>query len=145
MYIGPVGLPRIGYCGTSVAHCRAPDAQIDYGSGADALKTPYGSSTERIPRPALGDIPYGGSGIYRCKVPNTVALTFDDGPNKYTKDVLDILDSFGARATFFITGINSGKGAIDDDRKPWKGLIERMFHSGHQIASHTWSHQDLNT
>ena len=59
-------------------------------------------------------------------------------------DVLDILDSFGVKATFFITGINSGKGAIDDDRKPWKGLIERMFHSGHQIASHTWSHQDLN-
>lgn len=135
----------IGFCGTSEAHCRAPDAQIDYGSGADALKTPHGSSTEGTPRPALGDLPYGGGGIYRCKTPNTIALTFDDGPNKFTKDVLDILDSFSVKATFFITGINSGKGAIDDDKKPWKGLIERMFHSGHQIASHTWSHQDMST
>jgi peptidoglycan/xylan/chitin deacetylase (PgdA/CDA1 family) len=57
---------------------------------------------------------------------------------------LDILDSFKAKVTFFITGINSGKGQIDDFSLPWGQLIQRMLHSGHQIASHSWSHQDLS-
>jgi peptidoglycan/xylan/chitin deacetylase (PgdA/CDA1 family) len=57
---------------------------------------------------------------------------------------LDILDSFKAKATFFITGINSGKGEIDDFTLPWGRLIQRMHYSGHQIASHSWSHQDLS-
>lgn len=71
-------------------------------------------------------------------------MTYDDGPNQYTEDLLDVLNKFNAKATFFITGINSGKGQIDDFSRPWGSLIQRMHHDGHQIASHTWSHQDLN-
>lgn len=70
-------------------------------------------------------------------------MTYDDGPNKYTRDLLDLLDEYQAKATFFITGVNSGKGQIDDFQRPWGTLIQRMHFSGHQIASHTWSHQDL--
>ena len=33
-----------------------------------------------------------------------VYLTFDDGPSKNTQPILDILEQYGAKATFFITG-----------------------------------------
>lgn len=77
-------------------------------------------------------------------MPKTIALTYDDGPNRFTSDLLDILDRYNAKATFFITGVNSGKGQIDDFTLPWSPLIQRMHRSGHQIASHSWSHQDLS-
>jgi peptidoglycan/xylan/chitin deacetylase (PgdA/CDA1 family) len=73
-----------------------------------------------------------------------VALTFDDGPYNYTNHILDLLDSYDAKATFFITGNNIGKGEIDDPTTQWPGIIRRMYNSNHQIASHTWSHQDLS-
>lgn len=132
----------LGFCGSTVDHCRSPDCQLDYGS-CDASKTPQGLSTADIPRPQLGAVPYGQK-IYSCTVPKTVALTFDDGPNIFTSALLDTLDSFNAKATFFISGVNSGKGQIDDFTLPWGTLIQRMHRSGHQIASHSWSHQDLS-
>jgi hypothetical protein len=49
-----------------------------------------------------------------------------------------------AKATFFITGNNLGKGQIDNAANPWVNVIKRMHAEGHQIASHTWSHQDLS-
>ena len=33
-----------------------------------------------------------------------VYLTFDDGPSIYTNDILDILDSYNVKATFFVVG-----------------------------------------
>jgi len=71
-------------------------------------------------------------------------LTFDDGPYQYTGGILDLLDEYNMKATFFITGINIGKGSIDDPSKPWRGMIKRMYDSGHQVASHSWSHADLS-
>ncbi|KAJ5559020.1 hypothetical protein N7535_009112 [Penicillium sp. DV-2018c] len=141
----PVGTccSAAGFCGTSKSHCRSPDCKIDYGK-CDAHKTPSGPPTKEIPRPHLGQVPYGPREIRSCAVPGTVALTFDDGPTRYTGDLLDLLDKYDAKATFFITGINNGKGAIDDLSLPWASLIERMHSSGHQIASHTWSHEDLS-
>ncbi|PGH09768.1 chitin deacetylase [Blastomyces parvus] len=133
-----------GYCGISRYYCEAPDCLIDYGNGCDALKTPDGESTLGVVRDHVGEVPYGNEPIFNCRVPNTVALTYDDGPNIYTSDLLDMLDSFGAKATFFVTGINSNKGPIDDPAFPWRNLIKRMMNSRHQIASHTWAHQDLD-
>ncbi|GAM34779.1 chitin deacetylase [Talaromyces pinophilus] len=130
-----------GYCGMTAAHCMSPDCQLGYGT-CDADKVPEGKSTKRIQRPHIGGVPYGEV-IVTCKVPYTFAMTYDDGPNEFTRDLLDILDKYQAKATFFITGINSGKGQIDDFTRPWGSLIQRMHYSGHQIASHTWSHQDL--
>jgi hypothetical protein len=46
-----------------------------------------------------------------------------------------------AHATFFVTGNNIGKGAIDEN---WRDVISKMYANGHQIASHTWSHQNLD-
>ncbi|OKL57657.1 hypothetical protein UA08_07213 [Talaromyces atroroseus] len=131
-----------GFCGITAAHCNSPDCQLGYGT-CDADKTPQGPPTKHIIRPRLGSVPYGEA-IMSCKASLTFAMTFDDGPNEYTSDLLDILDKFQAKATFFITGVNSGKGQIDDFSRPWGSLIQRMHRDGHQLASHTWSHQDLN-
>ncbi|KAG0636958.1 hypothetical protein HOY80DRAFT_1010988 [Tuber brumale] len=110
------------------------------------IASPYGlfsrdSSTGRASRSKPGNIPYGAN-IYNCLVAGTVAVTYDDGPYIYTNEVLDLFKQFDAKATFFVTGNNLGKGAINNE--PWAGMIRRMESEGHQIASHTWTHQDLS-
>ncbi|GAQ03109.1 chitin deacetylase ARB_04768 [Aspergillus lentulus] len=132
-----------GYCGTTQAHCRSPDCQLDFGH-CDAHENPEGPPVEDIPRPHVGAVPYGPHVIRSCTRSSTIALTYDDGPNRYTADLLDLLDRYDAKATFFISGINNSKGPIDHPDLPWASLIQRMQHTGHQIASHTWSHQDLS-
>ncbi|OAL47099.1 glycoside hydrolase/deacetylase [Pyrenochaeta sp. DS3sAY3a] len=132
-----------GYCGTTSDHCMAPDCLFNYGPGCDANKTPGGASTRNDARPQKGNVAYGGAGIYGCTKPGTVAITYDDGPYIYTNQVLDQFASYGFKATFFVTGINIGKGAIDTTSS-WSTVIKRMVAEGHQVASHTWSHQDLS-
>ncbi len=56
-------------------------------------------------------------------------LTFDDGPSKNTSQILDILDRYGVKATFFVM-YNRGQ----DDM--YREIVER----GHTIALHTYSH-----
>lgn len=133
-----------GWCGTGIDYCAAPDCQFLYGPACDANTVPSGASTAGIARPALGTVPYGGAGIYDCAVAGDVAFTFDDGPYTYTSDLLDKLKVYSAKATFMITGNNLGKGPIDSTPQ-WNALIKRMIAEGHQIASHTWSHQNLTS
>ncbi|RKF60995.1 Chitin deacetylase [Erysiphe neolycopersici] len=132
-----------GYCGTGPEYCISPDCQYEYGPLCDANFKPSGASTENVPRPLVGHIPYGGAGIYDCITPGTVAFTFDDGPYLYTNDVLDKFKRYNAKATFFITGNNLGKGQIDTT-PAWSDVIKRMVSEGHQVASHTWTHQSLD-
>ncbi|KAI1443975.1 carbohydrate-binding module family 18 [Annulohypoxylon stygium] len=133
-----------GYCGTTVDHCLAPDCLFDFGPACDANKTPSGINTSTLSRSPLGSVSVGGTGIYDCENSGDVALTFDDGPGEYTSELLDLLEKYNAKATFFITGINNGKGEIDNTSLVWPSVIQRMYSDGHQIASHTWSHADLS-
>lgn len=60
-----------------------------------------------------------------------VYLTFDDGPSPYTTEILDILDSYGVKATFFVTGIQK------DKHPEWyKEIVDR----GHSIGMHSYTH-----
>ena len=59
--------------------------------------------------------------------------------------VLDVLRSYQTTATFFITGNNLGKKPIDDASTQWPALLRRMHSEGHQLGSHTWTHQNLDT
>jgi peptidoglycan/xylan/chitin deacetylase (PgdA/CDA1 family) len=129
-----------GYCGNTAEHCNAPDCLFNFGPGCDANKTPAGASTRNDARPQKGSVAYGAE-IYACRKPGTVAITYDDGPYIYTDEVLNKFAAAGFKATFFVTGINIGKGAIDE---AWAPVIRRMVAEGHQVASHTWSHQDLS-
>ena len=113
-WCGPRGSPE---------YCAAPDCQINFGSGCDGNQVPTGASTATIARPKVGSIPYGGLGIYDCAVNGDIAITFDDGPYSYTADLLDKFRAYNARATFFITGNNLGKGMINDPSTPWPAVI----------------------
>lgn len=130
-----------GWCGNTATYCWAPDCQIDFGDACDGNQKPKGKDTSAVKRNKLGKVPYGPE-IYNCTRKGDIAITYDDGPYLYTGDLLDIFKKFGAKATFFINGNNKGKGHINDPNKPWGGMIKRMAAEGHQVASHSWSHQN---
>jgi len=133
-----------GWCGQGDDYCYAPGCQYAYGPACPDNVTPAGADTSTIARTKVGSVPYGGAGIYQCTTPGTVALTYDDGPQKqYTDHILDIFKSYNAKATFFITGNNINKGQIDTTPE-FQATIKRMYADGHQLASHTWTHQDLS-
>ncbi|KAL9007238.1 MAG: hypothetical protein Q9188_000041 [Gyalolechia gomerana] len=129
-----------GYCGTAKEYCTDPDCQWRFGT-CDSSQTPAGASTLDDPRPLLGQVTYDDD-IYACTKANVVALTYDDGPYWSTNQLLDVLKSYGFKATFFMTGNNLHKGSIDTT-EPWPTIIKRMVDEGHQVASHTWSHYNL--
>ncbi|QRW25269.1 chitin deacetylase [Rhizoctonia solani] len=76
-----------------------------------------------------------------CTQPKTLAITFDDGPNTYTKTIVDTLDKAGGKATFFFNGKNYN--CIYDTTNADRAKY--AFDRGHQVASHTWSHLHLPT
>lgn len=63
-----------------------------------------------------------------------IALTFDDGPNHNTSKILDILEKYSIKATFFILGTN-----IKGNEK----IIARMNRLGNEIGNHMYSHKLL--
>lgn len=135
---------RSGFCGTTDAFCYSPGCKFHYGPGCPENRPPSGTNTSSVPRDKLGSLAYGGTGIFRCVTPGTVALTYDDGPQKkFTSHILDLFKSYNAKATFFITGNNINKGQIDITDE-YVSVIKRMDKEGHQIASHTWTHLDLS-
>jgi peptidoglycan/xylan/chitin deacetylase (PgdA/CDA1 family) len=61
-----------------------------------------------------------------------VYLTFDDGPiPEVTPWVLDVLKSFGIKATFFCVG---------DNVRKYPHLFERIKAEGHSVGNHTFNH-----
>ncbi|GJN66712.1 hypothetical protein PLICBS_000731 [Purpureocillium lilacinum] len=124
-------LEKRASCGSGVGSCPS-----------ESSKKPIGDSTENVARPKLGSVPYGTI-ITQCTSPGQIALTYDDGPESFTSELLDKLDTLGVKATFFVSGNNVGKGEIDGCGNSWAAVVKRTYDSGHQIAHHTWTHQDL--
>ena len=81
-----------------------------------------------------------GSGVWikvQCRDlrPGKVTLTFDDGPDpEVTPKVLDVLDSYGVKAYFFVTGSKSEK---------HPELIRLIVSRGHTVGNHTYTHSPL--
>ena len=65
---------------------------------------------------------------------HTIALTFDDGPNMRTGEVLDALKELNVKATFFIVGNQA-------HRHP--ELLRRIAREGHLLANHSATHAFL--
>jgi peptidoglycan/xylan/chitin deacetylase (PgdA/CDA1 family) len=65
---------------------------------------------------------------------HTIALTFDDGPNARTGEVLDALKELNVKATFFIVGNQA-------HRHP--EILRRIAREGHLLANHSASHAYL--
>ena len=59
-----------------------------------------------------------------------VYLTFDDGPSHNTPQVLDILDKYNVKATFFVT----------NGKPDYQNLIAQEAQRGHTVAIHSASH-----
>lgn len=60
-----------------------------------------------------------------------VYLTFDDGPSDLTPQVLDLLDKYDAKATFFV---------VYTDNKTYTSYLKDIVERGHTLALHSYSH-----
>jgi len=66
---------------------------------------------------------------------NTIALTFDDGPDpQWTPAILDVLARHGAHATFFVIGSK-----VNENPE----LTRRIVAEGHELGVHTFTHSEL--
>ncbi len=69
------------------------------------------------------------------RIPNNegkIFLTFDDGPNPGTTEfILETLDQFNAKATFFCAGKN-----VEANPKLYKSILDK----GHGVGNHTYNH-----
>ena len=63
-----------------------------------------------------------------------VAITYDDGPAKYTDSILDCLEKYNVRATFFVQGKNVSA---------YPDAVARAVALGCEIGNHTQSHANL--
>ncbi len=61
-----------------------------------------------------------------------VYLTFDDGPSKYTQNILDYLDAYKIKATFFV---------VPDGSEESNARLKKIAEKGHTIGIHTASHE----
>lgn len=65
-----------------------------------------------------------------------IALSFDDGPSRYTPEILETLADYGATATFFMVGYNI-------DARP--NTVKAVYEAGCEIGNHTVNHPNLKT
>lgn len=71
--------------------------------------------------------------ITRVGAGDAVALTFDDGPDRGLDAFLEVLEGYGARATFFVVGEQVS-------RDP--GRLEEILSCGHEVAVHCHRHRN---
>lgn len=113
-----------GACATAAPGCN--DRLPDRGSVAGRLDPPAATGcTARSPS-------YVDNG---SRARRAVALTFDDGPSRYTARVLDILKRTGAKGTFFVIGEQVAGG---------RDLVRRALREGHALGNHSWNHANLS-
>lgn len=60
-----------------------------------------------------------------------VYLTFDDGPSSNTDRILDILDAYQVKATFFVVG---------KEDEIYAPMYQRIVEDGHTLGMHSYSH-----
>ena len=100
-----------------------PEEQPTAQSGEQALSLAYQSLYPELtvePQPLA--VPAEG----------TIYLTFDDGPSQNTPELLDVLDEYGVKATFFVVGNQV-------DRYP--ELLREIADRGHTIGVHSDCHE----
>lgn len=66
----------------------------------------------------------------------SVALTFDDGPSQYSREIMDILKEYQVGGTFFFIGSNV---------KKYPDYVQYIYSNGYSVGSHSMSHSNLKT
>ncbi len=121
-----------------VAAVQALGYRFETITGLLAYQGIYTGTPPVVVDPDDGEIDYGtGPSRFVNHVDtgrNVIALTFDDGDD-YTNlhDIIWNLNALGAKATFFLNGTTD------------PGLMAELVASGHQLANHTYSHNDDST
>ena len=64
-----------------------------------------------------------------------IALTFDDGPGPRTMELLEVLEKYNARATFFMLGQNV---------KIYPDTVKKMAEIHCELGNHSYDHKDLS-
>ncbi|MGE0022081.1 MAG: polysaccharide deacetylase family protein [Hyphomicrobium sp.] len=108
--------------GTAEAACADPDKALGVSRVIDIDTSGgpiFGSVTKREKEPDF-------------LAPGEVVLTFDDGPVPWvTGPILDTLDAFCTKATFF---------AVGDMALSYPAMVKEVLARGHTLGTHTWSH-----
>lgn len=78
--------------------------------------------------PELYAQPHDWNTVNKAKV---CYLTFDDGPSARTQEVLEILDRYGVKATFFVVGKDT------EQSRQW---MKQIVDGGHAIGVHSYTH-----
>lgn len=130
LYIIPymfVALACIHSCTGSISFEEIPN---EYEKAIEKIEYQLGYSNIYCTKNISSDTPVdaGADNTVKEKV---VYLTFDDGPSSRTDEILDILDQYSIKATFFIVN-NETQTAIE--------TISRAYNSGHTIGVHSASH-----
>lgn len=90
------------------------------------------ASGNTVSQPAAAQVSTWNS-VTSKKAVKKVFLTFDDGPEStITPAVLDTLDKYGVKATFFVVGTSIQKNP---------GILKEILRRGHKIGNHTYNHK----
>jgi len=119
------------YLGTIIV--TLPYEQLGSAFVLGAKSKPTAPPNDAPAKPTIPNVPPQSGDIDPSKP--MVALTFDDGPSKYTSQILDILEKYGARATFCVVGnlVNARQ-----------DTVKRASDLGCEIIGHSWDHRDLS-
>lgn len=100
-------------CGSYTVSYKVSDSS---GNTAEAVRT------VRVYKPMTDNVVNPGDKV--------VYLTFDDGPGPYTQELLNVLDRYNVKATFFVT----------NGKPDYQNLIAEEASRGHTVAIHSASH-----
>jgi peptidoglycan-N-acetylglucosamine deacetylase len=101
---------------------------------------PIGNENAAVPKKDVKETPkpipsFHINKLITSSVPEgSVALTFDDGPSKHTKEIADILKKNQAGGTFFFIGTNVEK---------YPEYVQYVHKNGFSIGNHSMTHPDL--
>ncbi len=102
------------------------------GGMAQAAPAPVDQSAQ--PQALYETIELSGDSYTYSLPEGCVALTFDDGPSSYTRQLVDILVKEGVAANFLFIGVNVS-------RNP--GAVRYADEHGMPVGNHSWDHSDM--
>ncbi len=112
--------------GTIRTDVTATDGRAEVVEEDNSAEVPKQSAPETV----ITEVP-GEESVQEPEAKHKVYLTFDDGPSKQTEAILDILDEYGVKATFFVVG-KEGENVAK--------RLQMIYERGHTIGMHSYSH-----
>jgi peptidoglycan/xylan/chitin deacetylase (PgdA/CDA1 family) len=126
------------WIGGSYGERRAPHSSKphNHGQASTAAQTaaPHPSLAPAVALPPPAAATFTAGVVAKTTSTDTVALTFDDGPSDQTMPMLNLLRTYGVKATFCLVGENV---------REHPDLVQAIVRDGHTLCNHTWNH-DLN-